>query len=115
MAVTKAKKTEQVEKLSKDLSNVSHMVVATYTKMTVSQDFELRKSVRFLAIQSVSRPDVADYVRYAAAVREVVARVNGLADDPWQLKKVQPRPPPNRHSKGTRAPPQRACIRSLGE
>ena len=41
---------------------------------------DLRKSVRFLAIQSVSRPDVADYARYAAAVREVVARVNGLAD-----------------------------------
>ncbi len=41
---------------------------------------ELRKSVRFLAIQSVSRPDVTDYARYAAAVREVVARVNGLAD-----------------------------------
>ena len=33
MAVTKAKKTEQVEKLSKDLSNVSHMVVATYTAL----------------------------------------------------------------------------------
>ena len=46
MAVTKAKKTEQVEKLSKDLSNVSHMVVATYTKMTVAQDFELRKALR---------------------------------------------------------------------
>ncbi len=46
MAVTKAKKTEQVEKLSKDLSSVSHMVVATYTKLTVSQDFELRKALR---------------------------------------------------------------------
>lgn len=46
MAVTKAKKTEQVEKLSKDLSNVSNMVVATYTKLTVSQDFELRKALR---------------------------------------------------------------------
>jgi large subunit ribosomal protein L10 len=46
MAVTKAKKTEQVEKLSKDLSNVSNVVVATYTKMTVSQDFELRKALR---------------------------------------------------------------------
>ncbi|MEP7360275.1 MAG: trehalose-6-phosphate synthase [Chloroflexota bacterium] len=41
---------------------------------------ELRKSVRFLAIQSVSRADVPDYARYASAVREVVARVNGLAD-----------------------------------
>jgi large subunit ribosomal protein L10 len=46
MAVTKAKKTEQVEKLSKDLKNVSNLVVATYTKMTVPQDFELRKTLR---------------------------------------------------------------------
>ena len=46
MAVTKAKKTEQVEKLSKDLKNVSNVVVATYTKMTVSQDYELRKALR---------------------------------------------------------------------
>ena len=46
MAVTKAKKTEQVEKLSKHLKNVSNVVVATYTKMTVTQDFELRKALR---------------------------------------------------------------------
>jgi len=46
MAVTKAKKHEQVEKLSADLKNVSSMVVATYTKITVAQDFELRKALR---------------------------------------------------------------------
>src|SRR5258707_732119 len=46
MPVTKAKKTAQVEKLSKDLKNVSSMVVATYTKMTVPQDYELRKVLR---------------------------------------------------------------------
>src|SRR5579859_8100961 len=46
MAVTKAKKMEQVEKLSKDLQNVSNVVVATYTKMTVSLDYELRKALR---------------------------------------------------------------------
>ena len=46
MAVSKAKKKEQVEKLSGDLKNVSNMVVATYTKMTVAQDFELRKALR---------------------------------------------------------------------
>src|SRR5277367_7106682 len=46
MAVTKARKTEQVEKLSKDLTKVSNLVVATYTKMTVAQDFELRKALR---------------------------------------------------------------------
>jgi len=46
MPVTRAKKTEQVEKLSKDLKSVSNVVVATYTKMTVAQDFELRKALR---------------------------------------------------------------------
>ncbi|HEV3511204.1 MAG TPA: 50S ribosomal protein L10 [Candidatus Sulfotelmatobacter sp.] len=46
MAVTKAKKKEQVDKLSKDLSNVSNVVVATYTKLTVAQDYELRKALR---------------------------------------------------------------------
>src|SRR6202021_206711 len=46
MPVTKARKTEQVEKLSKDLNNVSNVVVATYSKLTVHQDFELRKALR---------------------------------------------------------------------
>src|SRR6266436_3957541 len=46
MAVTKAKKKELVEKLSADLKNVSNAVVATYTKMTVAQDYELRKALR---------------------------------------------------------------------
>jgi large subunit ribosomal protein L10 len=46
MAVSKAKKTEQVQKLSKDLANVSNAVVATYSKMTVAQDYELRRALR---------------------------------------------------------------------
>jgi large subunit ribosomal protein L10 len=46
MAVTRAKKTQQVEKLTKDLNNVSNVVVATYTKLTVAQDYELRKVLR---------------------------------------------------------------------
>ncbi|HEX4486977.1 MAG TPA: 50S ribosomal protein L10 [Terriglobales bacterium] len=46
MAVSKAKKTEQVEKLSKELQKVSSIIVSTYSKLTVSQDFELRKTLR---------------------------------------------------------------------
>ncbi len=46
MAVTKAQKQEQVEKLSKNLKDVSNVVVATYTKLTVAQDYELRKALR---------------------------------------------------------------------
>jgi large subunit ribosomal protein L10 len=46
MPVTKAKKTEQVETLKKEFSNVSGAVVGTFAHLTVAQDFELRKAVR---------------------------------------------------------------------
>jgi trehalose 6-phosphate synthase len=41
---------------------------------------ELRQSVRFLAIQSTSRENLSQYAAYSTAVREVVARVNGMGD-----------------------------------
>lgn len=41
---------------------------------------ELRTSVRFLAVMAPTRTSVPEYAEYAAAVREVVARINGLAD-----------------------------------
>src|SRR6476469_10889750 len=43
MAVTKA---EQIEKLNKYLQKASSMIVGTFSKLTVSKDFELRKTVR---------------------------------------------------------------------
>jgi large subunit ribosomal protein L10 len=46
MAVSRAKKVEQVEKLGQELKSVSSMIVATYSKLTVAQDFELRKALR---------------------------------------------------------------------
>jgi large subunit ribosomal protein L10 len=46
MAVTRAKKKEQVEKLSDELKDVSSVIVATYSKLTVAKDFELRKALR---------------------------------------------------------------------
>ena len=46
MAVTKAKKIEQVEELGQELKTVSSMIVASYNKLTVAQDFELRKTLR---------------------------------------------------------------------
>lgn len=46
MAVTRAKKTEQVEKLAAELKQVNSMIVGTFGKLTVAQDFELRKQVR---------------------------------------------------------------------
>jgi large subunit ribosomal protein L10 len=46
MAVTKAKKSVLIEKLSADLKQANHVIVGTFGKLTVSQDFELRKTVR---------------------------------------------------------------------
>ncbi len=41
---------------------------------------DLRETTRFLAVQAPTRTAIPEYAAYAAAVREVVARVNGLAD-----------------------------------
>jgi large subunit ribosomal protein L10 len=46
MAVSRAKKTEQVEQLGQELKTVSSLIVTTYSKMTVAQDAELRKALR---------------------------------------------------------------------
>ncbi|HWR35627.1 MAG TPA: 50S ribosomal protein L10 [Clostridia bacterium] len=46
MAVTKAKKIEQVVALTDELKNVSNAIVGTFGKLTVDKDFELRKAVR---------------------------------------------------------------------
>src|SRR5438067_13770189 len=46
MAVSKAKKIEQVEKLGAELRSVKTAIVGSFSKLTVAQDFELRKSVR---------------------------------------------------------------------
>ena len=46
MAVSRAKKVEQVEKLGAELKNVSSLIIATYSKLTVAQDYELRKTLR---------------------------------------------------------------------
>jgi trehalose 6-phosphate synthase len=41
---------------------------------------DLRRTVRFLAIQATSREQIPEYARYATAVREVVARINRMSD-----------------------------------
>jgi len=46
MAVSRAKKKEQVDKLGKQLQTASSLIVTTYSKLTVAQDYELRKALR---------------------------------------------------------------------
>jgi len=46
MPLTKQKKAEQVERLAKELDGSSSAIVGSFAKLTVAQDFELRKVVR---------------------------------------------------------------------
>jgi len=46
MAITKAKKIEKLGQLAADLEKSTTAIVGTFAKLTVSQDFELRKVVR---------------------------------------------------------------------
>lgn len=46
MALTKAKKAEKVQQLAKELESSTSAIVGTFAKLTVAQDFELRKTVR---------------------------------------------------------------------
>jgi large subunit ribosomal protein L10 len=46
MALTKAKKAEKVSQLAKELEGSTSAIIGTFAKLTVAQDFELRKTVR---------------------------------------------------------------------
>ncbi len=46
MALTRAKKAEKVEQLAKELAGSTSAIIGTFAKLTVSQDYELRKTVR---------------------------------------------------------------------
>jgi large subunit ribosomal protein L10 len=46
MALSRAKKSEKVAQLAKELEGSTSAIVGTFTALTVSQDFELRKVVR---------------------------------------------------------------------
>src|SRR5579872_6144294 len=79
MAVTKARKTEQVEKLTKELKNVSNVVVATYTKMTVTQDYELRKALRGAGAKyQVVKNTLAEKAAKGTKIEEGLKNLSGV-------------------------------------
>src|SRR4029077_13081459 len=79
MPVTKAKKKEQVEKLNADLKNVSSMVVATYSKLTVAQDYELRKTLRGAGAKyKVVKNTLAQLAAKGTKVEEALQGLGGV-------------------------------------
>jgi len=95
MAVSRAKKVEQVEKLSGDLKNVSSVIVATYTKLTVAQDFELRKLLRssgakYRVVKNTLAERAAKETKIADALKnlEGVTSIAYTEGDPVALAKA---------------------------
>jgi len=95
MAVSKAKKIEQVKELSGELKNVSSMIVATYSKLTVEKDYQLRKALRGTGAQyRVVKNTLAERASEGTKVREVLQNLHGVTSiaytqgDPVALAKV---------------------------
>ena len=95
MAVTKAKKIEQATKLSSDLKNVKSAIVGTFNKMTVAQDYELRKSVRSAGGKyRVVKNNLASLASEGTPSEQVLKDLRGMTslayttDDPVALAKA---------------------------
>lgn len=95
MAVTRAKKQEQVDKLSKELSKVSSLVVTTYSKLTVAQDYELRKALRGSGAKyAVVKNTLAERAAKGTKAEEVLKSLSGVTSiaytegDPVALAKA---------------------------
>jgi large subunit ribosomal protein L10 len=95
MAVTRAKKREQVEKLGKDLEKVSTVIVTTYSKLTVAQDYELRKLLRTSGAKyAVVKNTLAERAAKGTKVEEALKGLSGVTSiaytggDPVALAKA---------------------------
>src|ERR1700719_3315824 len=95
MAVTRARKIEQVEKLGKDLQNVSTVIVTTYTKLTVPQDYELRKLLRSSGAKyAMVKNTLAELAAKGTKVEEALKGLSGVTSiaytsgDPVALAKA---------------------------
>jgi large subunit ribosomal protein L10 len=95
MAVTRAKKTEQVDTLHEELQSVSSVIVATYSKLTVAQDYELRKTLRsngakYRVVKNTLAERAAKGTKVEGALKEL-AGVTSIAyteGDPVALAKA---------------------------
>jgi large subunit ribosomal protein L10 len=95
MAVTKAKKGELIEKLSADLKKANNVIVGSFAKMKVSQDFELRKTVRRAGAKyRVVKNTLAERAAKGTPAEQVLKELSGVTSiaitpgDPVALAKA---------------------------
>ncbi len=95
MAISKAKKQEKVELLSKELESSTTAIIGTFTKLTVAKDYELRKVIReaggkYRVVKNKLAPIAGKGTRVEAALKGLKG-VNSVAftsGDPVALAKV---------------------------
>ncbi len=95
MAISKAKKQEKVELLTKELENSTTAIIGTFTKLTVAKDFELRKVIReaggkYRVVKNKLAPIAGKGTKVEAALKGLkgVTSVAFTSGDPVALAKV---------------------------
>jgi len=95
MAISKAKKNEKVALLSKELEHSTTAIVGTFTKLTVAQDFALRKVIRDAGGKyRVVKNKLASKASEGSKVHDALKGLKGVssvaftAGDPVQLAKA---------------------------
>ena len=95
MAVTKAKKIEQVDTLTQDIKKANTAILTTFTGMKADKSEELRKTVRSAGAKfQVVKNTLAERAAKGTKVEEAVKNLSGVtsiaftAGDPVALAKV---------------------------
>ena len=95
MALTRASKTKKVKVLAKELETSTTAIIGTFAKMTVSQDFELRKLIRGAGGKyRVLKNKLAAKASEGTQVEEALKGLKGVSaaaftsGDPVELAKV---------------------------
>src|SRR5215471_10071670 len=95
MALTREKKSEQVQELGSELKKISSMIVATYSKLTVAQDYELRKTLRSSGAKyRVIKNTLAERAAKGTKAEEILKGLSGVTSiaytegDPVALAKA---------------------------
>jgi large subunit ribosomal protein L10 len=95
MALSRQKKTEKVGELAKELEKSSSAIIGTFSKLTVAQDFELRKTVRnaggrYRVLKNTLASRAAKGTKIEAALQNLkgVSSVAYTSGDPVALAKA---------------------------
>ena len=95
MALSRQRKTEKVEYLAKELEGSTSAIIGTFAKLTVAQDFELRKAVRgaggsYHVVKNKLAARAAEGTRIEAALKGLkgVSSVAYTSGDPVALAKA---------------------------